>query len=555
MKKEKHRGSRTILSSTLLLVAVMTIVYILVLVVVMNGVTSQHMIEQKGSLTKRMQMALQQTEHDLGSLAYWERRILQTKELQKLTYMYEDLDWYSRFSLQRSLHSLLVDLKNHNSFVENAWLYIPRIDKTISNSRPYASKEGWFSELSEVGVGLYRNAAGQIIYMVSDLTIPPDETQPACVFVQLDTEAFESYIRIAASEENEEVRLHWIPGEADLTGGEESILAVYGTAYPIAMTLRRDNGEDAFGSHVTRLAVVFTLLSMLVALIGMLIWRRRVYVPLEKLLTEAFEKMRQGDFHYRIQYKENSPFAIVFSSYNQMMEKMEYYVENDLKQQILVSRANLKQLQSQINPHFMYNSYYILYRLIKRKDEVNALKLAEYLGKFFQYVTRNADDEKKLSDEIDHARNYAVIQQFRFRDAVDIQIDEVPDAIASVYVPRLILQPILENAFNYVYEVTEGQTMVLRIRYEVRSSRDFDVIVENGGTVQDSTIEGIRAKLEDTSDLIETTALVNIHRRLQIYFSRESGLSVERSVLGGLCVRLHIVEHSQDRVQAGGEGS
>ncbi len=221
-------------------------------------------------------------------------------------------------------------------------------------------------------------------------------------------------------------------------------------------------------------------------------------------------------------------------------------MENDLKQQILVSKANLKQLQSQINPHFMYNSYFILYRPIKRKDDANALKLAEYLGKFFQYVTRNADDEKKLSEEIDQARNYAVIQQFRFREAVDIQIDDVPDTIASVYVPRLILQPILENAFNYVYEVTEGQTMVLRISYDVRSANLFDVIVENGGSIEESTIESIRERLKDPNDKIETTALVNIHRRLQIYYGKESGLLVDRSALGGLRVTLHIEDHIQE---------
>ena len=145
-----------------------------------------------------------------------------------------------------------------------------------------------------------------------------------------------------------------------------------------------------------------------------------------------------------------------------------------------------------------------------------------------------------------------MIQQFRFRDAVNIQIDDVPESIASVYVPRLILQPLLENAFNYVYEVTEGQTMVLRISYDIQSAQHFDIIVENGGTISDETIEGIRQRLQNTSDQIETTALINIHRRLQIYFGKDSGILVDRSKLGGLRVRVHILDTGEENRQLPG---
>ena len=550
MKKTKHRGPRTIFSSTLILVLVLTIVYMTSFLLLMRHTSNLHSTEQRNSQIERLQMALKQTENDLQSLAFWQRKILQARELQKVTYMYNDLDWYNRFSLQTALHNELVELKDHNSFVRNVWLYIPEIDKTISSARTYAFQESWFHSLPEHGQGLFRNADGQIVFLVSDLIMADIEHHPACVIVELDTDAFASRVQVSAGQSDEEIRLQWLVEEDQIS--EKDTVTVYGSIYPIALTLFQDKSEDTYVSDITRLAMLFLATSSLIMIIGLMVWRNRVYVPLQKLLTEAFEKTRQGDYHYRIPYLSSSPFAMVFDSYNQMMEKMEYYVENDLKQQILVSKANLKQLQSQINPHFMYNSYYILYRLIKRKDETNALKLAEYLGRFFQYVTRNADDEKKLSDEIDHARTYAMIQQFRFRDAVNIQIDDVPESIASVYVPRLILQPLLENAFNYVYEVTEGQTMVLRISYDIQSAQHFDIIVENGGTISDETIEGIRQRLQNTSDQIETTALINIHRRLQIYFGKDSGILVDRSKLGGLRVRVHILDTGEENRQLPG---
>ena len=127
MKKTKHRGPRTIFSSTLILVLVLTIVYMTSFLLLMRHTSNLHSTEQRNSQIERLQMALKQTENDLQSLAFWQRKILQARELQKVTYMYNDLDWYNRFSLQTALHNELVELKDHNSFVRNVWLYIPEI--------------------------------------------------------------------------------------------------------------------------------------------------------------------------------------------------------------------------------------------------------------------------------------------------------------------------------------------------------------------------------------------------------------------------------------------
>lgn len=80
----------------------------------------------------------------------------------------------------------------------------------------------------------------------------------------------------------------------------------------------------------------------------------------------------------------------------------------------------------------------------------------------------------------------------------------------------------------------------------MRTPCDFDVIVENSGDVTDETLDAIRGKLAHPSEEIETTALVNIHRRLQIYYGTQSALLVERSLLGGLLVRLRIKDERED---------
>lgn len=105
--------------------------------------------------------------------------------------------------------------------------------------------------------------------------------------------------------------------------------------------------------------------------------------------------------------------------------------------------------------------------------------------------------------------------------------------------PRLILQPVLENAFKYAYE-TVCESMRLYLHFEVQSPYQFQILVENSGNVSDDTVKMIREKLANTDPRMETTALVNIHRRLKIYFQPSSGLEVERSSLGGLLIRMKI---------------
>ena len=173
-------------------------------------------------------------------------------------------------------------------------------------------------------------------------------------------------------------------------------------------------------------------------------------------------------------------------------------------------------------------------------------QLAEYLGLFFQYITRNNEEEKRLREEIEHAGVYASIQRFRFRDMLHVEIETPPDDMADRYVPRLILQPVLENAFKYVYDVaTSGCEMFLRIRFKRISAMRFDILVENSGQIDDDVLTDLNTRLNAPEVSMETTALINIHRRLRIYFGEKSGLSFERSTLNGLLVRMRIVSEER----------
>ena len=449
--------------------------------------------------------------------------------------MYEDLDWYSRFSLQKEIYNTVYDLYYKNEQIDSVVLYIPSMNKAISELRCQIGVTEWMQEMAQGQDGTCMLDDGRA---ATSIHWDSDGESAVLVLIWKDSGIMKQAKTLFLSG-GDSIDCIWEPEELN----EQDIIYADSQFYPFRMIYKesKDHGVEQFIALIGLCSIGFMLLCLVIAAVSIRNWYREIYRPLYRLLIEAFDHMENNDFGYRIEpEKENIFFHSVYDKYNHMAQTMQQYIETNLQQQILVSQSDLKQLQSQISPHFMYNSYYVLYRMIRKGDYENSLHMAEYLGSFYHYITRNSDDEKRLSQELDHARNYAQIQKYRFRENLDIKIPDPDEQIADVYVPRLILQPILENAFKYAYESGNGDPMKLEISYKVCSERDFCIIIENSGEISDDTLKMIDEKLCSTDMQIETTAIININRRLKLYFGEKSGLSVERSELGGLKVTMHI---------------
>lgn len=541
LSKTNHRIFRFMLLRRISPVCALLVAFLIFFSMLLSSLRSHNASTLNAYRQERLESALGEVEARLTEIDYEQLEILSDRTLNQFVYMYEDLDWYTRFTLQSALQEGLLKLRDHYAFVKSAYLYIPFLGKAVSDLRINVRAEPWLSGCAERENGVFLGDDGQVFNLV--LKRDPGDGQVAAVMaVVLDEASIQEQLNYAAVQEADNVAFEWYPAAS-----AQSALYADGASFPIRAVYTADqDGSYTFATQVWMAGMAFLVIVVLMELAGLAQWYMQVYTPLYELLIDAFGQMEQGNLKYRIPLREGSPFSDVYTSYNHMMERMEAYVERDLKQQILVSRANLKQLQSQINPHFMYNSYYILYRLIKRGDREGSMKLAEYLGQFYRYVTRNAGDEKPLREEVDHVRNYAQIQKIRFQDALDVQIDEPDEEIAQICVPRLILQPLVENAFKYAYDENPDERMRLLVRFEVESPRRFDIIVENSGDIQPQTLEAIRDRLQSNDEGMETTALVNIHRRLQVYFGGASALRVDRSPLGGLRVCMHIEDAREE---------
>lgn len=282
--------------------------------------------------------------------------------------------------------------------------------------------------------------------------------------------------------------------------------------------------------------VVLGLLTILAVVLGVY-FVVSLHQPINSLLN-GFRRVQSGNWKEHIEDKRKDEFNQLYQGFNDMEDQIEKLINEVYVQTNLTQRAQMKQLQAQIAPHFLYNSFFLLSRRVKRHDYENAELLAKHLGTYFQYLTRNEADYVPLKLETDHARSYAAIQGARFVNRIHIDFDEIPAAFERIMVPRLILQPLLENAFEYGLE-NKAVDGVLKVHFE-ETLDEWQIWVEdNGEDTSDEKLREIASSLAQEKQG-EITGIYNIHMRLQNYFHGRGGIRIQRSVIGGTAVSIYI---------------
>lgn len=242
----------------------------------------------------------------------------------------------------------------------------------------------------------------------------------------------------------------------------------------------------------------------------------------------------------QIEHEQKDEFGYLYDRFNQMLRKLQTLIDQDFKQKLMMQKAELKQLQSQINPHFLYNSFFILNSLAKTGDTDRIELFTNMLGEYFRFITRNVEDNVLLSEEVRHARMYTEIQKLRFSRRIRVQFDDLPKEMERIRVPRLIIQPIIENAYEHSLEKMPDEGL-LRVTFEVNQGEALITVEDNGGSIGDSEIEALSARLESIAESYEMTGMINIHRRISLTYGEGSGLFLSKSSeLGGLQVVIRI---------------
>lgn len=258
---------------------------------------------------------------------------------------------------------------------------------------------------------------------------------------------------------------------------------------------------------------------------------RLIYRPLLKLVR-SFRRMQQNELEPILIDRRQDEFGYLYQAFNDTVKSLKTLIEENYEQQIRNQRSELKRLQSQINPHFLYNCFFVLCRLIKSDSQKEkAYQFCLYIGQYFQFITRHHDDDIPLEMELEHSRTYVEMQSICYGDRIQVLFEAEAQPIE---VPRLILQPIIENVYKYALGNMRG-TGELWVHSKLRNDAFYIYVEDNGEFMTDEEIEALGKRLRySTNQLEETTGLLNVHRRIQLRYGEAYGITVSRSELGGL---------------------
>ncbi len=266
---------------------------------------------------------------------------------------------------------------------------------------------------------------------------------------------------------------------------------------------------------------------------------RIIHQPLRRLVF-AFRKVEEGNLTPIVTTERGDEFRYLYHRFNSMVARLDVLIHQVYEKEIRNQRLTLKQLQSQMNPHFLYNCFFILKRLIQTADNEKAFRFAMYLGDYFRFITRSASDKIPLETEMRHVRNYVDIQTICYGDRIAVAIEPPNERCRVLPVPRMMILPVVENAYKYAFHQASGQGE-LWIHDAVKDGYYSLMIEDNGSVLHDDDIAAMAARLADSdADGLETTGLINVHRRIEIMFGTGSGVRLSRSQLGGLCAAIRL---------------
>lgn len=285
-------------------------------------------------------------------------------------------------------------------------------------------------------------------------------------------------------------------------------------------------------TQTSRLFYVSVGLLLVMSVLAAFLLYRNVQIPIVQMIR-SMQRMKRGDLAARIEYRSKNEFDYLIQRFNEMAEQIQLLVEDVYVEKIRSREASLKQLQSQINPHFLYNSLFFIINSAVMDDRDSVVRMAQSLADYCRYATRVENQSVKLRDELELVKHYLNIQNLRMQ-RLDYHI-EVPEEMMDEVVPRLILQPLVENAIIHGIEQRMGGGRIT-ITGGQDELRNYVVIEDDGAGLTDRQLQQLRAQLQKPMSEDIGCGTWNVHHRLFYKFGAGSGLTFRHGTGGGLQV-------------------
>ncbi len=276
-------------------------------------------------------------------------------------------------------------------------------------------------------------------------------------------------------------------------------------------------------------ALIMFISSIVYSLLVLLLYIT-IYKPIKRL-AKSMKLVESGDFSITVPEKSKDEIGQLSSNFNSMISKINILIQKEYKSAILRKDAEFKALQSQINPHFLYNCLQSISSIsvVKKVPEIN--EMSKSLGYMLRYSIKSKSDFVPFALELEHVKSYIAIQKIRLDDRVSVYID-VDEKVNEFGIVKLVLQPFVENAFNHGIEKLRNKGIIsLKISY----SEGYIVIciIDNGMGIDLEKLAELRESLAEKADenVINSgegsIGIYNVNSRLRLFYGSEYRLTIE----------------------------
>ena len=270
--------------------------------------------------------------------------------------------------------------------------------------------------------------------------------------------------------------------------------------------------------------ILFLIMNVVTAMALIFLLSRKVYSKLNRLIA-SMKEVEKGNLNVSIVHSDTDEFGFMYSSFNDMVEKIRNLFEELYTQKLLQKEAQLKLLQAKINPHFIYNIFDNMNWLIQleRYDELEIL--VDSVSTYFKRSLNAGKDFISVADTLEQLESYVQIQKIRFKNRFECIFD-FDEEIIDMIIPNFILQPLLENAICHGVE-PKTEKCLIQVKGIKIKERVFFTIEDDGAGISADTLKKISDFLaNDKTDEDNYFALANINKRIKLYYGEEYGLTI-----------------------------
>ncbi len=328
-------------------------------------------------------------------------------------------------------------------------------------------------------------------------------------------------------------------GYFDSNIAEENYMITYSTSYYTNWKFAAIVPSDEI-THKIYSKVFFTILICIIcipiAVFFSLIISNNLYRPI-KVLKNEMKRAADGDFSAKIERIGKDEFSELNISFNAMVEKIDNTIKELYKARLLRKDAELKALQSQINPHFLYNTLDSMYWMARLSRTEELSTMISSFSKFLKINLSKGRDIISIKEVVEEIEYYVTIQKFRFGDKFEVIID-VDKEIYIYSIIKFLLQPLVENAIYHGIERKKGKGLIKVIGRKAEDNHLEFFVIDDGVGMNEGRLQHVLESIEKGMEN-KNFALVNVNKRIQTIYGPKYQLAVKSQE--GVGTEVHVV--------------